>query len=192
MPNLFFPPRSYLGSTQLVGADIDAETIIGKAGAILEAFAPLASRGCAVPALHVAGVTDLTHPAFQPQSVECVVTDPPYNLKAKVSAGEEVGLSDSQAAAAAVASLWRLAEHVLVRRGRLVYFHPFWHPDRTSRLSRDRSSRRDEDGVTFEAALQAQGLVRTPPGLKLMSAMRQRFTATFSRFLVVMEVVDQG
>jgi len=201
-----------LGAGELVGTDAAVELVGEGAGTakqkILksfvyekEEFSPwVPPLGCVMP-VHVLGQADIlaweAHPLlFRREYYDCIVTDPPYDLKAKVqgatkttpaaagaagaaaAAAEEVDVAKKrqQTAMPAIVKLMKAATHVLVPGGRLVFFLPVWGKHNFE--SREAAS----DSISPPLALPP-----LPPALRLVAILPQVFSPTFVRWLVCME-----
>jgi tRNA G10 N-methylase Trm11 len=108
---------------------------------------------------------------------DAIITDPPYHAKARVSSSGSAAADSTQVAAvqlvdSVIDALLELATTALVPGGRLVYLLPV-RSDSSSKSNRLPPARPAFDTI--------------PASLRLVSASEQRFTPTFSRWLIVME-----
>lgn len=196
---------SLLGAGELVGTDAAVE-LVGEGegtakGEIMKSFVygkeefspwvpPLS--GCVRPPVHFLGQADIltweNYPLlFRREYYDCIVTDPPYDLKAKVqgpktgtAAGEgetDKAKERQQAAMPAIVKLMEMAAHVLVPGGRIVFFLPVWG-------KHDFESRKaaPTDSVSPPSALPP-----LPSVLRPVTALPQVFSPTFVRWLVCVE-----
>lgn len=196
---------SLLGARELVGTDAAVE-LVGEGegtakGEIMKSFVygkeefspwvpPLS--GCVRPPVPFLGQADIltweNYPLlFQREYYDCIVTDPPYDLKAKVQGpktgtaaggGEtDIAMERQQTAMPAIVKLMEMAAHVLVPGGRIVFFLPVW--GRHDFESREAAA---SDSVSPPSALPP-----LPSVLRLVTALPQVFSPTFVRWLVCVE-----
>jgi hypothetical protein len=201
--SLFFA-ASLLGAGELVGTDAAVELVGEGEGTAKvqiiksfvygkEEFSPWVPplSGGARPPVPVLGQADILSwksysLLFRKDYYDCIVTDPPYDLKAKVQGGAaaaagEGGETDiakerQQAAMPAIIKLMEMAAYVLVPGGRLVFFFPVW--GRHDFGSREAAS----DSIAPPSALPSLS-----PSLRLVTALPQVFSPTFVRWLVCVE-----
>ncbi len=165
-----------LGAVELVGTDA-AEELVGEGAtareAILEAFEDV------VPTLAVADIaTFRAHPSlFPPSAYDTIVTDPPYDIKAKVRGGgkeSKDATTGQETSLQAIGSLLMAAAYVLKPGGRLVFFLPSW-----GKHAFTTSSSNVGDVVP--------ALPPLPLPLHLVTALPQVFSSSFTRWLVCIE-----
>lgn len=207
---------SLLGAQELVGTDAAVELVGEGTGTakyeIMKSFMygmdellPWVSlSGCVRPVPKL-GQADMlawkSYPLwFRQEYYDCIVTDPPYDLKAKVKgttagvagaagAAGAVGVGEpkgretdvtrerQQAAMPAIKKLIEVAAYGLVPGGRLVFFLPVW-------------GKHDLDGreATSDSVItRPSAFPPLPPSLRLVAILPQIFSPTFVRWLACVE-----
>jgi tRNA (guanine10-N2)-methyltransferase len=159
-----------LGAGSTVGFDADAEQL--NESAISDNFA---AAQLPLPQLRLADISSAVPAALGPY--DTIITDPPYHAKARVSSSDSAAADSTQVVAvqlvdSVIDALLELAATALVPGGRLVYLLPV-RSDSSSKGRRLPPARPAFDSI--------------PASLRLVSASEQRFTPTFSRWLVVIE-----
>ncbi|CAM9847800.1 unnamed protein product, partial [Phaeothamnion confervicola] len=189
-----------LGASATIGSDVDADALDFDGVCANFAVAGLSPP----PRLFVADVTAEASPLMELR-VDAIVTDPPYEMRAKSrldglnrnhqrgggeNSTEDGGTGDrgfssrdaefdavtaaDHAVDTVVLRLLRLASRVLNPGGRLVFFWP------DSNVAIDHAAG-DDKSVPWRG--------RLPDSFRLVCAGEQRFSPTFSRWLVVLEKV---
>lgn len=113
------------------------------------------------PQTPIASLASTEHSAGFCGSVNAIVTDPPYDMGAKIAANSQLTFEDG-----ILVDLLRLANDTLVPGGRLVFFCPWKAPS-------------------------AELVRRVAPLLHMVRVFPQAFSATFTRYLCVMEKLRQ-
>ena len=114
-----------------------------------------------------------------PEKFDAIITDPPYNMKEKVRGGMD---DDSSKI---VEDLLQCAIENLVDGGRIVFFYPQRHP-----VCRDDESNGRPNAIIdwqLSSCCQLHLTQRQSEHLRPVHFIRQTFSPTFSRWLVVLE-----
>lgn len=185
---------SLLGAEELFGSDAAQELMGGESRVnkqlIIKSFAYdkndfsqwVDSLTSPVPVLTQADILSRQlHPLFRSGYYDSIVTDPPYNIKAKVFGKAETA-TDTKAATArqqtiipVIFALIDIAASVLVPGGRLVFFLPEW-------TKQDIGCNKKSD-----ANILSYMLSRTPKAFKVVFTLPQTFSPSFTRWLVCLE-----
>jgi len=199
---------SLLGAQELVGTDAAVELVGEGTGTAkqdimksfiysIDEFLPWVPLSASVRPVPKLGQADMlaweSYPLwFRREYYDCIVTDPPYDLKAKVQ-GTTTGAAGAagaakeretdlakerqQAAMPAIKKLIKVADHGLVAGGHLVFFFPEW----------GKHGLDGKEAGCDSVIKPPSAFPQLPPSLHLVAILPQIFSPTFVRWLACVE-----